>query len=209
MDVTDIYRWFMGGAATGICDAFDAHVLASALSLGLVEATAEGASVVSTVGIEATPLTALVGATFPHARPMFERLDPAERLHPAIDEACLRDLLERSATAGSSLETALALIVARRAQRPNHLWQDLGLRHRRELSWLMSRHFEPLAARNTGDMKWKKFLYRTICRDDSFPICTSPTCTECSDYDGCFGDEKGETLLPAISRPTPHGKGRG
>jgi nitrogen fixation protein NifQ len=94
----------------------------------------------------------------------------------------------------------LAAIVARRAQRPNHLWQDLGLRHRRELSWLMERHFEPLATRNAADMKWKKFLYRMICRDTGFLICSAPICTECSDFDACFGDESGESLLASSRR---------
>jgi nitrogen fixation protein NifQ len=46
-------------------------------------------------------------------------------------------------------------------------------------------------------MKWKKFLYRTICRDDGFLICTSPSCGECSDYDHCFGEERGQSLLTA------------
>ena len=79
--------------------------------------------------------------------------------------------------------------------RPNHLWQDLGLRNRGELSALMRRHFEPLADRNVNDMKWKKFLYRMICRDEGFRLCTAPSCAECDDFAVCFGDESGESLL--------------
>ena len=82
------------------------------------------------------------------------------------------------------------------------------MRNRRELSWLMARHFEPLAQRNHGDMRWKKFLYRTICRDEGFGLCTAPTCSECSDYEGCFGEESGEGLLSQTRqslRTTPLG----
>jgi nitrogen fixation protein NifQ len=90
--------------------------------------------------------------------------------------------------------------VARRAQRPNHLWQDLGLGNRRELSRLMNQHFRPLAVRNTADMKWKKFLYRTICRDEGFSLCTAPSCSECNDFEACFGEESGESFLARARR---------
>ncbi len=89
----------------------------------------------------------------------------------------------------------LAAMMARRAQRPNHLWQDLGLRSRGDLSELMNRHFRPLARRNTQDMKWKKFLYRVICADASYTLCTAPSCSECNDFDHCFGEEAGDSLL--------------
>ena len=59
----------------------------------------------------------------------------------------------------------------------------------------MTRHFEPLAQRNDKDMKWKKFLYRAICRDAGYTLCPVPTCSECTDYADCFGDEDGESLL--------------
>ena len=40
-----------------------------------------------------------------------------------------------------------------------HLWQDLQLGSRAELSALMGHWFPGLVARNQADMKWKKFLY--------------------------------------------------
>jgi nitrogen fixation protein NifQ len=169
------------------------------LSLALVESVQESRPVAACVGLESSLLTELVGDTFPHAREVFVRLETEEPLERAEDETCLRELLVRCTTNGSAFQERLASVLARRAQRPNHLWQDLGLRNRRELSWLMGRHFEWLASRNARDMKWKKFLYRTICRDGSFPICTAPSCAECSDFDNCFGDESGESLL-AIAR---------
>ena len=59
----------------------------------------------------------------------------------------------------------------------------------------MVRHFPALALRNSQDMKWKKFFYRMICRDEGFSMCTAPCCSECSDFALCFGDESGESLF--------------
>jgi nitrogen fixation protein NifQ len=203
MESAEFYRWLMQGGERSACDAFDAHVVASVLSLAVGEADHEGTSVVSGLGLGAQSLTEMVGEIFPHAQPLFERLGRGQEPQPAEDESCLRDLLLRYTTVGTPLEERLAAVIARRALRPNHLWQDLGLRHRRELSWLMSRHFEGLATKNSQDMKWKKFLYRTICRDEGFVLCTAPTCGECSDFDRCFGDESGESLLATLRRASP------
>lgn len=208
MDASDVYSWLMTGSRHSACDRFDAHVIASAVSLALRESVQERRPVAACVGLEATTLTSLVSETFPHAREVFARLETDEPLVRAEDETCLRDLLVRCATAGSAFQERLASVVARRAQRPNHLWQDLGLRNRRELSWLMGRHFEWLASRNAHDMKWKKFLYRTICWDGSFPVCTAPSCAECTDFEGCFGDESGESLLAVARREADRAPGR-
>jgi nitrogen fixation protein NifQ len=69
----------------------------------------------------------------------------------------------------------------------------------------MRLHFAPLALRNSRDMKWKKFLYRMICRDEGYRLCTTPICSECDDFAMCFGDESGESLLARNRRSAPHG----
>ena len=196
-----MYRWLVEGGSRSTCDAFDLHLAASVLGVALVEASGDDRSVVEAVGLDARTLADLVGELFPHASGVFGRL-ASTGIVPTVpeDEASLRELLTRNSTSGTPFEERLAAVVARRAQRPNHLWQDLGLRNRRELSWLMGRHFEPLAARNAADMKWKKFLYRMICRDTGFLICSAPICTECSDFEGCFGEEAGESLLASSRR---------
>jgi nitrogen fixation protein NifQ len=189
-----VYQWLIAGADGGLCEGFDKHVVASMLSLSLIESEA-GGSLPAAVGLTPAELCELAKLSFPHAEPLFQRLDPAETVERPEVEACLLELLHRGSTERSRLEYLLSCMIARRAQRPHHLWQDLGLRHRRELSWLMMRHFEPLSARNKQDMKWKKFLYRLICRDEGFALCTAPSCEECDDVERCFGDEKGESLL--------------
>jgi nitrogen fixation protein NifQ len=49
--------------------------------------------------------------------------------------------------------------------------------------------FPALVARNAGDMKWKKFLYRQLCEREQLLICKSPSCSVCSDLPVCFGPE--------------------
>jgi nitrogen fixation protein NifQ len=71
----------------------------------------------------------------------------------------------------------------------DHLWQDLGLWERADLSRLMQENFGPLAQRNTRDMKWKKFLYKQLCEAEGIYTCRSPSCEVCVDYDVCFGPE--------------------
>lgn len=85
----------------------------------------------------------------------------------------------------------VALTVAVASLGDQHLWQDLGLASRAELSALMRHWFPALVAKNHRDMKWKKFLYRQLCEREQVLICKSPSCVACSDFDLCFGPETG------------------
>ena len=86
-------------------------------------------------------------------------------------------------------EAWLAHIVAYSCCGRNHLWQDLGLAHRAELSQLMALAFPALAALNSADMKWKKFIYRHYCAREGIYVCPAPSCGECKDHGFCFGQE--------------------
>jgi nitrogen fixation protein NifQ len=86
-------------------------------------------------------------------------------------------------------ETWMAQIVARGCAGRDHLWQDLGLANRGELTMLMNTAFSTLAALNTGDMKWKKFIYRHYCAKEGIYVCPAPSCSACSDYDKCHAPE--------------------
>ena len=92
--------------------------------------------------------------------------------------------------AGPPEEAArVALTVAVASLGDNHLWQDLQLASRAELSALMRHWFPALVAKNAGDMKWKKFLYRELCKQAEILICKSPSCAVCTDHAVCFGPE--------------------
>lgn len=72
----------------------------------------------------------------------------------------------------------------------DHLWQDLGLWSRGDLSQLISFNFPELAARNVHDMKWKKFLYKQLCEAEGIYVCRAPSCQVCADYVRCYGPEE-------------------
>ncbi|WP_353569939.1 nitrogen fixation protein NifQ [Candidatus Albibeggiatoa sp. nov. BB20] len=72
----------------------------------------------------------------------------------------------------------------------DHLWQDLGLWQRADLTALIQYNFPTLAAKNDRDMKWKKFFYKQLCISEGIYICRAPSCEVCADYDNCFGSEE-------------------
>jgi nitrogen fixation protein NifQ len=104
-------------------------------------------------------------------------------------EDLLQLLLEYRAGVRAS-EVWVARIVATSCCGRNHLWQDLGLANRGELSLLMGAAFPTLAALNSGDMKWKKFIYRHYCTREGIYVCPAPSCGECADYAKCFAKEE-------------------
>ncbi len=86
-------------------------------------------------------------------------------------------------------ERWIARMVAAGCMGADHLWQDMGLWSRRDLSALLQGSFPELAARNDRDMKWKKFLYRQLCQEEGIYTCRSPSCEVCVDYASCFTPE--------------------
>jgi nitrogen fixation protein NifQ len=192
----EVQRWLLAGAAPGK-PAPDVHVQGCVLSLAVCDAQRERRPLGACVGLGGDDLVLLVSRYFPHAQRLLERFDSRQRPPMTQVEASLRELLEGQTTAGTRLQLELAAIIARRSQRQNHLWQDLGLAARAELSELMRRHFAPLARRNHGNMRWKKYFSRQLCADGTATVCIAPSCGECDDAGSCFGEERGETLLSA------------
>ena len=72
----------------------------------------------------------------------------------------------------------------------DHLWQDLGLWSRPQLTALLQFNFPELAAKNTMDMKWKKFIYKLLCEEEGLYVCRAPSCNVCIDYAKCYGPEE-------------------
>jgi nitrogen fixation protein NifQ len=203
MNAEEAYRWLIAASAPSLCDAFDVHVVAAIFALAMAEADAGDRRLADGIGVDGAALSELIAEMFPGGAP--ELLEAAEGACVVVDaeEQSLRDILGMFCTGASRLETHLAAMIARRCKWPHHLWQDLGLRDRGELSTLMQRHFARLATRNRQDMKWKKFLYRMVCGSEGFTLCTAPVCSECSDFADCFGAEDGESRL-AWARNAPN-----
>jgi len=173
-------------------DSFDGHVLASILAAA---ATEDGA-VAERAGLAAADLAKLMAQWFPAACSIGVDWH-AEDATPDDEEeiAMVRDLLLSHRSSEGEVGRWLAAMIARRAMEPNHLWEDLGLRDRTELTRLLARHFASIAARNTRNMRWKRFFYRMLCEDDGLVMCSTPVCTNCNDFDLCFGDESGESRM--------------
>ena len=156
-----------------------------------------GAEQLPLAGLGAASTRHLLARWFPGADQAlalnWQALARADRAEPRYDEIEeLVALLTEAAApaAGAQEETRwLAHALGQASLGDNHLWQDLHLPSRRELSVLMSRWFPLLAARNERDMKWKKFLYKQLCDKAELSICRAPSCGVCSDYVNCYGPE--------------------
>ena len=112
--------------------------------------------------------------------------DPIESIHEWSD---LQKLLLDHRAGERDSELWIADIIATACAGRDHLWQDLGLPNRDELSQMMWLNFPELARSNVGDMKWKKFLYRQFCSREGIYVCPAPSCGVCKDYTQCFGPE--------------------
>jgi nitrogen fixation protein NifQ len=72
----------------------------------------------------------------------------------------------------------------------DHLWHDLGLWSRKQLTDLLQYNFPDLAAKNVYDMKWKKFIYKQLCETNGLYLCRVPSCEFCVDYLNCHESEE-------------------
>ena len=110
------------------------------------------------------------------------------RLAEELEE--LIKLLQMQQAGQDESEGWLSVIIATGCMANDHLWEDLGLWSRRDLSELMLLNFPALAARNDRDMKWKKFLYKQLCLQASVKLCRAPPSPLCRDSAPCFGPQK-------------------
>lgn len=166
---------------------FNGHLLASIVSAWLCNRTALPAW----LGLSQQGFEQLLDSTFPgwetlFIPPMKEMLD-YNRIPEWQD---LIALMQTERAGQDESDLAIATIIAAACIGMDHLWQDLGLRSRKDLSELMQRNFPTLAARNSRDMKWKKFLYKQLCEKEGLNACRAPSCDLCADFQKCFGPEE-------------------
>ncbi|SHH80966.1 nitrogen fixation protein NifQ [Pollutimonas bauzanensis] len=84
----------------------------------------------------------------------------------------------------------MALIIANACLRPDHLWRDLGLAGREDVTQLLERYFPELVARNTAYWRWKKFLAYELALSTGATPGPAPGCPGCEDYAHCFPCER-------------------
>lgn len=141
------------------------------------------------LGLSVAWFGALLEHHFPGADIDFPPHVPALEWGRSDELAEVRNLLLWHRAHKSVTETWVAEMVAVGCLGQDHLWQDLGLWSRLQLTELMHRNFPLLAARNDRNMKWKKFIYKQLCEAEDVTICRAPSCEACVDYAHCFAPE--------------------
>jgi nitrogen fixation protein NifQ len=126
-------------------------------------------------------------ASLPGMSPLNRKTDFSRMLER---DDLMRLILQYSAYPGKAETAWIAGILIAGCLGKDHLWQDLGLWSRGDLSDLIRFNFPELAAKNSRDMKWKKFLYKQLCEAEGVYLCRAPSCDVCVDHAGCFGPEE-------------------
>ena len=181
------YRQFVlgelcgGASAPAVADCPNRAILA-----GFIAGRAAGLGCLpSELGLDKDNFARLQSLYFPHSH-LALFASEVETI-PELDD--LFGLLMDARAGERDSEAWVARIVATACAGRDHLWQDLGLADRGELSHLMRINFPALTSANSGDMKWKKFLYKQLCEQDGTYVCPAPSCGECADRPKCFGPE--------------------
>ena len=151
---------------------------------------AGGGALPDWLGLEPAAFSCLLEHHFPGMR-LQSPPCPGRRVDPARSDERreLVELMLMDKAGDSPSEVWMAHVVAAGCMASDHLWQDLGLWRRADLSALMRRNFPALAARNIKDMKWKRFLYKQLCEAEGIYACRAPSCEVCTDFHACFGPE--------------------
>ncbi|QFI70817.1 Nitrogenase FeMo-cofactor synthesis molybdenum delivery protein NifQ (plasmid) [Sinorhizobium alkalisoli] len=169
---------------------FDQYVTACVLSRALEEIDVGQATATEATGLSRAELQDILTHSFPVGLIDAFSLEGISDAEPGVEEELVRGMLLSHARPGDPASARFAKIVARRALRHDHLWQDLGLYDRSELSRLLATHFPTLAAGNTDNMRWKRYLYRKLCKAEGLSLCLAPTCRDCIDFKSCFASEE-------------------
>ncbi len=193
-----------GGASCGRDDtrarsdqSFDRHVLGRVFLHSANEADRLQELIAARLGVNGDGFAALARYLGVEG---CDDLSDERKAEPEEEELMVRTLLMQNCSNDGPVGRWLAAIVARRSLESNHLWEDLGLAERTDLSKLLLRHFPGLAEKNTRNMRWKKFLYRALCEAEGFSMCPSPTCDSCAEFHICFDDESGQSALARAGR---------
>ncbi|MGE8658076.1 MAG: nitrogen fixation protein NifQ [Achromobacter sp.] len=102
----------------------------------------------------------------------------------------LRVLLE-ACSAQATTTAWVTSVLTHACLRPDHLWRDLGLGGREDITALLTRHYPDLVARNTRNLRWKQFLAYAAFAHAGLPPQAAPGCGACEDHAFCYGNQRG------------------
>jgi nitrogen fixation protein NifQ len=146
------------------------------------------------LGLPASALAALAGRHFAAGALVLSTHDAVtleDAAHAAFT-AAMRDFLIGLAASNVNADDArcLATILAHACLRPDHLWRDLGLSGREDVTQMLSRFFPEVVARNTENLRWKKLLARELALANGDVPGPAPGCPGCEDFGFCFPDNR-------------------
>jgi len=98
----------------------------------------------------------------------------------------LRALLEAWRAPETDTTPWVTGVLAQACLRPDHLWRDLGLSGREDVTALLARHYPGLVARNVRNLRWKQFLAYSAHEHAGLPPAAAPGCPDCEDYGFCY-----------------------
>lgn len=139
------------------------------------------------LGLSYRQFTAMMHLHFPGARAEDWMHGPELDLARAPERDELRLLLLAHCHRATPEKIWLVDILVAGCMGSDHLWHDLGLWSRQDLSALIANNFPALKAKNDRDMKWKRFFYKQLCVQEGIYTCRAPSCEVCNDYVRCFG----------------------
>ncbi len=147
-----------------------------------------------TLGLSQGVWLAMLGACFPELGAM-EAMP--SRAYAAIEKTApefFRQMTamlfaQRKADADAVHADWLARAIAAACLGSRHLWQDLGLRGRSDVSALLSAYFPTLHAKNIQHLRWKRFLFAelsAVAVQQNAPEILPPNCSRCDEFPICF-----------------------
>lgn len=158
-------------------------------SLLLANASAER---LARLGLSGTALSALLRRHFTsvsaHWQTLAAGLPTPAWVSDAVFVVEMREMLRRRADPilHPLDATDMATILATACLRPDHLWRDLGLTGRDDVTALLTHCFPSLVTENTENLRWKRFLAEACARAYGRPPAPAPGCPGCEAFGECY-----------------------
>ncbi|MGH8781726.1 nitrogen fixation protein NifQ [Paraburkholderia sp.] len=143
------------------------------------------------LGLAPSQWHALAARHFAHVAPAAMPVLPVSAVlpsaHAAFVDAMIPLLLDHVPPGVDTGDAqCIAAIVAHACLRPDHLWRDLGLTGREDVTRMLTHYFPALVARNVDNLRWKKLLARELAYSTGAEPGPAPGCPGCEDFGFCF-----------------------
>jgi nitrogen fixation protein NifQ len=159
----------------------DAHLFATLI------AARESRDELGLLGLASDRLERLCARHFGAARPTVSVVMPNAAKNAGFVDALVSMLTEHTSSSVDPDDAAcLATIIARACLRPDHLWRDLGLDGRDDVTRMLRRYFPWVIERNIEGLRWKKLLARELALSLGIEPQPAPGCPGCEDFGQCY-----------------------